>query len=323
MHCSAYGLGISASGPIPRLAGAPAAHGIDLRIELNQRPPWFDPSRPASARYTSAYCDHSGAPALRVTELEAGALRLHYTDGVEFFIDGAGTEIWADWRPEVLTIDEVSSYLLGPVMGLALCLRGRICLHASGVVIDGRAVALVGPPGAGKSTTAAAFGAFGHGVLSDDIVTLTDTGPKLLAHPGYPRLRLWPESLAALAELGTAVPALPAGWGQQRYHLDISREDYAFQTAALPLAAVYVLAPRSTAERAPFVEPLPGNQALMALVANTFAGRLLDRAMRAREFDVFSRIATSLPVRRLTPHADVRRLPALCDAVLSDMLTPV
>jgi hypothetical protein len=118
------------------------------------------------------------------------------------------------------------------------------------------------------------------------------------------------------------MPELPDDWGKRRYHLDISRGGYAFQAAPLPLAAVYVVGTRSTSGAAPFVESLPGNQGLMALVANTFAGRVLDRELRAREFDAFSRIAEAVPVRRVTPHEDPRRLSRLCGVVLEDFRRP-
>ena len=42
-------------------------------------------------------------------------------------------------------------------MGFVMLLRGIVCLHASAIAIDDEAIALLGPAGSGKSTTAAAF----------------------------------------------------------------------------------------------------------------------------------------------------------------------
>jgi len=317
MHYSAYGMGLSCSEPIPRLEGASPAATIDVRIELGATPPWFHASLPSTVRYASRYLDANGVPALTATELPDGWLRLAYTDGATFLIDAHGTEVWVQFPPS-LTLDDVSSYLLGPVLGLVACLHGRACLHASGVAIDGRAIALVGPPGAGKSTTAGAFGALGYPVLADDVMVLEPAASGLLAYPGYPRLRLWPASVPALDSLGASIPSLPPDWGERRYHFDISGGVYTFQRAPLPLGAVYVLSPRSGSAGSPHVEAVTGREVLMSLVTNTFAGRLLDREMRAREFDIFSQAAASVPIRRVTPLDDRARIAELCDAVVAD-----
>src|SRR5262249_1346024 len=155
------------------------------------------------------------------------------------------------------------------------------------VAVDGRAIAFLGQPGAGKSTTAAAFGALGYRVLSDDVVPFEERGGEFVAYPGYPRIRLWPDALTSLSLLGQDIPPLPDDWGERRYHLDISdsQKSAAFHTTPLALAAVYVLGERSAEERAPFVEELGGTEALMALVSNTFAGRVFDRRQRTHELD--------------------------------------
>lgn len=54
--------------------------------------------------------------------------------------------------------------------------RGRYPLHASAVVAGGRAVVLLGLPGAGKSTLSAALQARGLAVLSDNLITVGAEG---------------------------------------------------------------------------------------------------------------------------------------------------
>ena len=77
-----------------------------------------------------------------------------YADGTRFVVDEGGTEVWA-WWPEGATLDATATYLLGPVFGWLLRLRGVLALHASVAALDGRAAAFAGPAGMGKSTTAA------------------------------------------------------------------------------------------------------------------------------------------------------------------------
>jgi serine kinase of HPr protein (carbohydrate metabolism regulator) len=53
---------------------------------------------------------------------------------------------------------------------LMLASRALLPFHASTVTIDGRAVLIAGPAGAGKSTLAAALTALGARWLADDLV---------------------------------------------------------------------------------------------------------------------------------------------------------
>ena len=56
----------------------------------------------------------------------------------------------------------------------------------------------------------------------------------------------------------------------------------------------------------------------MSLVANTYATKLMDKHMRAREFGLLSRVLERVPLRRVTPHTDLARLSNLCETILSD-----
>jgi len=56
----------------------------------------------------------------------------------------------------------------------------------------------------------------------------------------------------------------------------------------------------------------------MSLVANTYATKLMDRQMRAREFELLTRVVSNVPVRRVTPHSDVTHIPELCTRIIAD-----
>jgi hypothetical protein len=56
----------------------------------------------------------------------------------------------------------------------------------------------------------------------------------------------------------------------------------------------------------------------MALVANTYATKLMDKHMRAREFELLTRVVGNVSVRRVTPHADPARITELCNLIVDD-----
>jgi hypothetical protein len=245
--------------------------------------------------------------------LDGNYYRFNYADATEFLVDCAGTEVWADWSAP-LTLEDTSTYLLGPVMGFVMLLRGIVCLHASAIAVDGKAIALLGPAGSGKSTTAAAFSERGYSILAEDVVTLDDRGEQFLVRPGYPCIRLWPASVKALYGSENHLPKLTPNW--DKCYLDLTER--AFSAEPLPLAAIYHLRERRHDAVAPFVETLDRSEGLLSLIANTYATKLMDKQMRAREFKLLTRVLNNVPLRRVTPHADPARIPELCDTILSD-----
>src|SRR6266542_170053 len=318
---SVHGLRLQADRPLPGLVGAPAAPGVDVRVWCAAPPSWVRRMPEGDQRlwHASPSRDARGRPALTIWELGRGAcLRLRYGDGAEFFVDRNGSRVWA--KPsERATRQDTVSYLLGPVLSLVLSLRGITCLRASAIAVQDEAIAFVGPVGAGKSTTAAALGARGYPVLSDDLVALGERGETFVAHPGLPWLRLRPTAVDALALAAGVPPPLaptPDGW---YLDLDLTRPGYRFQPGPLPLAAIYLLDERGAHPGAPCVDAVPAADALISLIANTWTTRVLDGAMRAREFELLGRVASAVPVRRVRSHADPARLPELCDVLVEDL----
>lgn len=241
--------------------------------------------------------------------------RFLYRDGTEFFIDREGMEIWAQWE-EPYTIEDMATYLLGPIFGFLLRLRGYVCLHAGAVVVDGKVLALIGPAGAGKSTTSAAMSRLGHRIMTEDVAALLDRGSSFEVIPGYPLIRLWPDSVGMLYGSAEALPPLTPNWDKRYLALDLDQQE--FQSEPLPLGAIYFLRERRADIAAPSIEGVQSGAGLIDLVANTYTNYLLDREMRAREFDLLGRLQSIVPLRAVTPQADPARLPDLCRAIIDD-----
>ncbi len=328
-YSSIYGLTIVASDRIP---GLPTLEKItsppEVTINLDQMPVWIE--RRVSDQdswYVSPTLPNESDPRLVIIKL-IDHYYFRYADGTEFLVESNGREVWAAWPRHRLTLEDTAAYLLGPIMGFVLLLRGGTCLHGSAIAIGNQAVALVGPAGAGKSTTAAAFANLGSAILTDDIVTLNQRASRFWVAPGYPGIRLWPPSVEALFGRHDKLPRITPTW--EKCYLDLTSARYVYQIDPLPLKAIYLLGPRSENASAPLIDDLPSGRAMISLVANTYGSILLDREMRAREFEALSRLITTVAVRHVTPHNNPKHIGRLCDLIVADFaklrsheLTPV
>jgi hypothetical protein len=128
---------------------------------------------------------------------------------------------------------------------------------------------------------------------------------------------LWPDSVRALCGAEDALPLLTPNWDKQ--YLDLTSASYRFQQQALPLGAIYIIGERTPDPAAPFVTEVSPKERIINLVANTYAAYLVRAEMREREFQLLSRLAQTIPVRQLTPHADIESLPDLCDLIAEDV----
>jgi hypothetical protein len=316
---SVFGLHLRSNLPLPGVnPDYSSTRACEVELHLGCRPYSDEENsrRSEELTYSSADTNATGESALRIFKVDEGAfVRLAYEDGTQFWLDGKRENIWATWS-RGSSIENAASYLLGPILGLMLRLRGVTCLHASAVAFEDRSVAFVGQTGAGKSTTAAAFAQHGYGVISDDIVALEEREGVFHVMPAYPHLCLWPESVKMLYDSPEALPKLLPDWEKRR--LTLGEEGTRFESRCLPLAAIYVLRERRP-DPAPYVEAIRPQNALLALVADTYANKILDREMRAREFAVLGRLVTAIPVRRVYPHEDPTRLEELCKVIREDL----
>ncbi len=313
----AYGLRLESNLMLPGLAEG-AVGDTDVNIQLGKRPDWVGGAfrllrerqhvRPGDLK--------AGEPVFTVDSLGQGRyFHLGYSDGTEFVTDAATTHLWGCWKPP-FTIEDFLTYLLGPVMGFLLRLRGVATLHAGSVEIAEHAVALVGFAGAGKSTTAAALALRGCGVLCEDVSPLAEAGGEFYIEPGYPRVCLWPDAVAKLFGGEDALPKLTPNWEKRYLPLDGGRARFVSQRRSL--VAIYVFGERSSNDSAPRLVPLSPREALMELVQNTYMNSVLDRESRAAEFDVLARLVRQVAARRVVPHSNPERIAQLCDLLVQD-----
>jgi hypothetical protein len=315
----AYGLSIASRIAIPGLDSlGTTSLTADLRLEVGPEPEWVKEALKMSSR-----CFHKhGAeptehdPGVVVTAFgESKFFELRYNDGARFVLNGTTSRMWGEWTPP-LTVEDFATYFLGPVMGFVLRRRGLTALHASSLSIGGHALTLSGEAHAGKSTTAAALALRGVPVLCEDISALYEKDGRVWVESGYPRVCLWPDSVKRLFGKAEALPQLTPTW--EKCFLTLDGIQAKFEPEHKPLGVIYLIAARVEEKSAPRIEELSPRDGLLGLVQNTYMNWILDRAHRAEEFDVLTRMMAYVPVRRVIPHSDPARIGKLCDLLLAD-----
>jgi hypothetical protein len=109
-----------------------------------------------------------------------------------------------------------SIFLSSEALGICLFLKDCFLLHGSAVVLNQKASVFIGTPGAGKSTTVAAYAKEGFTVLSDDMVAIKfDKNNTAFVLAAGPEIKIWRDSAE---NLGFNLAALEPAWeGKDKY----------------------------------------------------------------------------------------------------------
>ena len=233
---------------------------------------------------------------------------------ISFSFDPKNGDLRIFHEPDEIQSD-LESYFVGPILSFVLRLRGQVCLHASAVEIEGKAVVFVGHSTAGKSTTAAAMANHGARILADDIVAISSSESEFRVHPGYTRVRLRPTAAGFLTPDAEALPRVYSHRDSFYYALQGSDR---FESKAMPVGAIYLLGDISDDYTNPSISIVTNQEKLMKLVENASGMYVVRGERRALEFKTLSRIATSVPIRRLHYAHKIETLTKQCEIILED-----
>ncbi len=268
----AYGLTIRSDLELPELllgaAGTP-----DVSIRRGTAPAALEGTTARGACFALA-------PRQALLEVESIG-RFLVCDGKEILVQAtAGTD------PSAVRV-----ILLGSALGALCHQRSAIALTGGAFAHRDGAVLVLGPSASGTSTLVAEFWRRGCGVISDGLSVVGEEDGALFAYPGYPEVKLWPDSLARLG-LDAALAHDRAG--TTRCRLPVHG---AFEQRPLPVRNVLTMevcnSPRPSLSR------LHGSSAIRALVGLTYRCTLQESGERAGHFLACVRIASTIPVWRL------------------------
>jgi hypothetical protein len=171
-------------------------------------------------------------------------------EGIGIFSVSNGREI----RYQRTGADEgtLRLFLLSEVIGLLLFQRGIFLLHGSAVQLHQDALVFLGIPGAGKSTTAAAFGKAGFTVLTDDLVAIQLIDHKPYVVPAFGQYKIWKNTVDGLAfDESTLEPSFE---GATKFLVHQPLSD--FPRTPIPLRSITLLYPPKARRQNEPIKPL-------------------------------------------------------------------
>ena len=297
------------------------------------RPPPISPENPSSFHDYTVYGLHLRScielPELTpvpVLEVEAARTKTPFwqaaPDRVLIMLKGIARYLISDGREIVIetepaaTDQEVRLFLLGSALGAALQQRGRLTLHASVVIADGRAVAFLGQSGRGKSSLAAELAQRGFPVLADDICALEMRPEGPLVPAGPPHFRLWEDARQRLGlERGARHRLHPE---EPKYLVPMAA---ARSREATPLGRCYQLDPETESGVEASFTALRGREKLNTVLANTYRRAFFEgMGLGASYFQACSQLAQDIPIYQLRFERDLGGLGRLAGRVAEHLL---
>ena len=288
-----YGLNVESSFPLPELSAGEGTPDVTIR---------YGPVPTSLRGAVESGNFYQAAP---------GSFLLLVEEVARYLVTG-GKQIVIQREPNA-GHDEIALFLLGCAFAPLLQQRGLLPLHCSGIEAQGGCIAFVGHSGIGKSSLAGAFLKRGYPILTDDILVISlvsDGNPQ--AYPGYPQLKLWPDTIS---KLGEARPSLlPIRPGIDKFRRPIREE---FYKDALPLKRLYVLDISDAGEIE--VVPMSGSAKVAAIIRNTYhLGFVKGLGKGTEHFRLCNTLAEKLTVKKVTRPRDPYLLEELADVLEAD-----
>ncbi len=206
--------------------------------------------------------------------------------------------------------------ILGPIFAVLLRQRGLLVLHASSVAINGEAVAFLGHSGWGKSTLANAFYNQGYSLLTDDVMAIQVEGIYPMIFPGYPYVRLLPDSAASFGHDFESLAFIHTRAPKRNNHLS-----QRFPQKPLPLKQIYVLENLWHSHNE--VKPLHIQEAFVEFVRHSrVTNVLITEDFVSSHLHLCTELLKKVPVSRLRRRRSLAALPDIVKLVEEDLANP-
>jgi hypothetical protein len=286
---------------LPPTPGGPA--DVRLRV-VGERPVGDDPPPGEVLAHLAASPDR---PMFTFARDPDGVVTLRFHRLAELVVNARRDEVRC-WTAPGVDPDYLGVLGAGMLATVLLVLAGHPVLHGSAVEVDGRALALVGASGMGKSTLSTLLVQDGAALITDDVLRLDPDGDGYVCRNGATEGRLRPTAaLAAVAGRRTA---------------DGRTAVAAARVAAdrVPLAVVAVPFPTRDTDRVQ-VEWLEPRAALFELLRFPRIVGWTDPVTTAEHFSFVARVVGSVPVARVRVPWGTPPPPSLAGSLRAALLT--
>ncbi|GAB2560441.1 serine kinase [Spirosoma areae] len=247
------------------------------------------------------------------------------------FAQNGPNQLWLDWSPLLSFMaingkelildtaqtdpDVLSLFTLSEAIGLILFQKNYFLLHGSAIRLHGKGIIFLGEPGAGKSTTVAAFAQKDIPVLSDDMVCirLDETGQPFLI-PSFPQIKIWGNTVDGLQLSKDSLTPVREGVNKFAW-----QQPDAFDERPVPLDRIFVLTPPQEAEHSGC--QLAKSQTPIELLSYfPLADALLQGQALKNHFEQSIILANAVPVFRMSRPPDFTALHAFVDQLVCGSL---
>ena len=183
-----------------------------------------------------------------------------YIEDVAIYYIFNGTNIIIEKQQDNVDMYDIKAYLLGTALGIILIQRNSIAIHGGTILIDNKAITIVGDSGAGKSTLTSALRIKGYPFMADDVSVLSDNKVNF----SYPQQKLCRDAMKKL------------GYDIKNYNMiDDDREKFAipvkdnFIMELNKLNAIFEIAVTDSNEEVSF-EEIKGSEKLNVFLKNVY-----------------------------------------------------
>ncbi|MBW4575028.1 MAG: FkbM family methyltransferase [Aphanothece sp. CMT-3BRIN-NPC111] len=246
---------------------------------------------------------------------------LRFSDGIDYYIwcDRIVCHLRDPLQSRMVEVGFISS-----AMAFWMEQQDRIALHASAVVVAGKAVGFLANKGTGKTLLAVILMQLGYPLLTDDILPIFKQDQHFLGYPGYPLMRIWLDEASYLLgddELAQNLEFVHPSFAKRRLPVGSKGFDYFCETPQ-PLACLYLPERRDPNQWGTeiVITPVSPQPAIIELIRYSFAASKVKAiGTAAQRLTRLTQIAQEVPIRRLIYPSGFEHIPCLQRAILDDL----
>ena len=213
-------------------------------------------------------------------------------------------------------------------LGLSLWLerRGTPCIHANAVAAGEVAIGLIAPSRTGKTTLTAALLECGLQLMTDDMLALHCNEGRRWVYPGWPQLRMWPDSAERFAGRELAALARVHERFDKRVVEVAPGDGSRFCAYRRPLAQLFLLERRQASstgkpgEDEVAIEQVSPGAAMIHLLQN---GMLADACqalgVEGSRLGTLAELLHAVPLKRITYPSGAAYLPHVCELIQREL----